>query len=452
MNTARADYKTCLEALSRRVQQSGGTGISLNKPTSNLFRTPRRDDRGVQLSGFNHLLEINSAEGWVDVEGLTTYQELVKQMLKHNVMPTVVPQLKSITIGGAVSGLGLEASSFKYGLVHEGIIEVDVLLADGRVVTATPDNEYRDLFFGLPNSYGTLGYILRLKAKAIPVKPYVKLNHQRFSQPKDFFAAIKKHIEVAPPDIDFIDGVVFSPSEHYLTTGIFTDEAPSTSDYTFKNIYYQSIREKTEDFLTTHDFIWRWDTDWFWCSKNLGMQHPFIRQLVGRRHLNSVTYTKLMRLSHRWNISDTMHRLRGLHVESVIQDVDTDINRAVEFLAFFHKEIGLTPIWICPNRQVNPSHQFDLVQAQANTNYINFGFWDVIKGKRKLPTAYYNKKIERKIQELGGFKSLYSSVHYDRDTFWRLYNGPAYRQLKSKYDPNGTFVDLFDRVVKQVGV
>jgi len=34
--------------------------------------------------------------------------------------------------------------------------------------------------------------------------------------------------------------------------------------------------------------------------------------------------------------------------ESVIQDVDIPIARAPEFLAFFLKEVGVLPVWICP--------------------------------------------------------------------------------------------------------
>jgi hypothetical protein len=27
--------------------------------------------------------------------------------------------------------------------------------------------------------------------------------------------------------------------------------------------------------------LWRWDTDWFWCSKNLFAQNPLVRRLTG---------------------------------------------------------------------------------------------------------------------------------------------------------------------------
>src|SRR5262249_36857969 len=150
---------------------------------------------------------------------------------------------------------------------HDGILEIEVLLGDGRLVTCTPDNEHADLFHGFPNSYGTLGYALRVKAKTVPVKPYVRLEHLRFAGADAFFAEMGKRLRAG--DADFVDGVVFSPREMVLCLGRFVDEAPYTSDYTYESVFYKSLLEKTEDYLTVNDYIWRWDTDWFWCSKNV---------------------------------------------------------------------------------------------------------------------------------------------------------------------------------------
>ena len=74
------------------------------------------------------------SEGWADVEGMTTYEDFVDETLKHGLMPAVVPQLKTITIGGAVAGMGIEATSFHYGLVHETVLEMEILLASGETV------------------------------------------------------------------------------------------------------------------------------------------------------------------------------------------------------------------------------------------------------------------------------------------------------------------------------
>jgi FAD/FMN-containing dehydrogenase len=356
-----------------------------------------------------------------------------------------VPQLKSITIGGAVTGIGIESSSFKYGLVHETVQEMEVLLGDGRVLVCTPDNAHRDLFYGFANAYGTLGYVLKLKVKAVPVKDYVELRHVRYSDPDAYFRDLDD--ACSKKAVDFIDGTVFGADELYLTLGTFVDEAPFVSDYTFENIYYRSLRQKEVDYLTTHDYIWRWDTDWFWCSKNLYAQNPIVRRILGKSRLNSVTYTKIMRWNSRWGLTKKLDRWLGNYPESVIQDVDIPIEHTTDFLGFLLSEIGITPIWICPIHAYDPRARFDLYPMDPHKVYVNFGFWDVVKDRTRRPEGYYNKKIEDKVGECGGIKSLYSDVFYTPEVFWKIYDKPAYDRLKAKYDPKGAFQDLYQKTV-----
>ena len=47
---------------------------------------------------------------------------------------------------------------------------------------------------------------------------------------------------------------------------------------------------------------------------------------------------------------------------------------------------------------------------------------------------------------LSNTKSLYSTVHYPAEEFWRRYNGPVYEELKAAYDPYGRLPDLYDKV------
>src|SRR5574337_34571 len=127
----------------------GSAPLGLAKRTSNLCRDRDAAARArLDLSAFSHVLAVDAARGWVDVEALATYEALVDATLAHGVMPAVVPQLKTITAGGAVAGVGIEATSFRHGLVHDTMLELEVLLADGSVVHCTPDNEHAALFFG----------------------------------------------------------------------------------------------------------------------------------------------------------------------------------------------------------------------------------------------------------------------------------------------------------------
>jgi FAD/FMN-containing dehydrogenase len=435
-----------VQALVDSLQAEGGdTAWGLAKDTSNLFRDrPEVAKKRLDVRGFNEVLEVNTSQGWVIAEGMVPYATLLDAMLPHGVMPAVVPQLKSITLGGAAAGVGIEASSFRYGLVHETLKEMEILLPDGRIVTAAPDNAQRDLFYGFPNSYGTLGYALKLKALAVPVKPYVRLTHTHHNEAVACFPDLAARCQ---GDADFLDGVVFGPHELVITEGRFVDEAPYTSDYTFERIFYKSLSERKEDYLTVRDFLWRWDTDWFWCSKNLGMQHPFIRRLAGRERLNSVFYTKLMRFNGRWGLTRRLDRLLGRHPESVIQDVDIPIGRAPEFLAFLHRDIGILPIWLCPVQGWRRDKRFTLYPMDPNTLYVNFGFWDVVRRQHPYPPGHHNRLVERKVTELGGIKSLYSDAFFEPDEFWGIYNGGDYQDLKRKYDPTGRLKDLYEKCV-----
>ena len=151
-------------------------------------------------------------------------------------MPLVVPQLKTITLGGAVAGLGIESSSFRNGLPHESVREMEVLTGDGRVVVARPDNEHADLFRGFPNSYGTLGYALRLTHRAasrcaVRAAAAPALRHRRRPASPRWPTCAPAGAHDGEP-VDFVDGTVFGPDEQYLTLGTFVDEAPTVSDYT----------------------------------------------------------------------------------------------------------------------------------------------------------------------------------------------------------------------------
>jgi len=443
--SAHAARRAALVATLRTGAATGPAPLGLGKRNSNLFRDRREAPKHrLDLSAFCHVLDIDTAGGWVDVEGLTTYEALVAQTLQHGVMPAVVPQLKTITVGGAAAGVGIEATSHHWGLVHDTLLELDVLLPSGEIVNCRPDNEHRDLFFGFANSYGTLGYALRLRLRTLPVKPFVKVAHVPHAAPGAFFSELEARCLAGA---DFVDGVVFGPKRLVINSACFVDEAPWLSDYSFQHIYYRSLLDKPVDYLRVQDYLWRWDTDWFWCSKNVYAQNPLVRRLLGRSRLNSRTYTRIMRWNARWGLTRRLARLRGRHTESVIQDVDIPIASAPEFLAFLLREIGILPIWICPVRAPAPDARFTLFPLTPGGRYVNFGFWDVVETRQAWEPGHFNRLVEREVMRLGGIKSLYSDSYFTREEFARAYAMEQYQALKARYDPSGRMLGLYEKCV-----
>ena len=435
-----SDYEAKKARLAEQMRSA--TNVRLGKPHSNLFRARKETQQYLNVRDFDRVISINTEEHWAEVEGMTTYENFVKETLKYGYMPAVVPQLKTITIGGAIAGVGIEASSFRYGLVHETVMEMEVLLSSGDTVLCDAHNN-TDLFYNFPNSYGTLGYALRLKVTLIPVKPFVKLSHTRHSDATSYFQALEK-ISQTSNTIDFVDGSLFSPTEMYITTGTFVDEAPSVSDYTYMDIYYRSIQKKTEDHLSVSNFIWRWDTDWFWCSKAFGAQNKFLRMFYGRKHLNSAVYWKLRKFALKYPLLITLSN-RFVKKEDVIQDIEVPIENAPAFADFFFENINIRPTWICPVHPYDKTKIFGLYRLDPEKLYINFGFWDAVASSKG--PGHYNKLIETKVSELHGNKSLYSDSFYTPEEFWKIYNKHDYDALKAKYDPCHKLKGLYEKCV-----
>jgi FAD/FMN-containing dehydrogenase len=438
-----------------RAQYAGlppAAPVRLAKKTSNLFRfRPPAAGPVLDAAPFDRVLAVDPQARTADVEGMVTYERLVAATLPHGLMPLVVPQLKTITLGGAVVGLGIESSSFRNGLPHESVREMEILTGDGRVVLARPDNEHADLFAAFPNSYGTLGYALRLTIELEPVSPYVKLRHLRFTDATEAAAALATICAAGAHDgeqVDFLDGTVFGPDELYLTLGTFVPEAPAVSDYTGMDIYYRSVQRRQVDHLTVADYLWRWDTDWFWCSRAFGAQHPVVRRLWPRRWRRSDVYRRLVAFDQRHQLSARWDRRRGRPPrEAVIQDVEVPVDQTAAFLEFFHDEIGIEPIWLCPLR-LRSTTPWPLYPLDPGTLYVNVGFWSTVPLRPGQPDGFHNRRIEEIVAKLGGHKSLYSTVHYPEDEFWRHYDGAAYAAVKQSYDKDARLPDLYDKCVR----
>ncbi len=431
--------------------------VRLAKPTSNLFRTrAAADASGLDTSGLTHVIAVDPVARTADVAGMCTYDDLVAATLPHGLAPLVVPQLKTITLGGAVTGLGIESTSFRSGLPHESVLEMDILTGSGEIVTASR-SEHADLFRAFPNSYGTLGYAVRLRIELEPVQPFVALTHLRFHSLTDLVATMDRIVASGTLHdvvVHHLDGVVFSADESYLCVGVQTAASGPVSDYTGQQIYYRSIQHDDEakhDRLTIHDYLWRWDTDWFWCSAAFGAQHPLIRRLWPRRHRRSSFYWRLMRVERRFDLGDRLERLRGRPPrERVIQDIEVPIERCVEFLDWFLVNVPIEPIWLCPLRLREGGRDdagWPLYPLRPQQTYVNVGFWSTVPvGATEGET---NRRIERKVGELDGHKSLYSDSYYPPEEFDRLYGGDAFRAAKARYDPDARLLDLYAKAVRR---
>ena len=430
------DYNTEIKIIQAQFNKLKSTKkIQLKANIGTLFRKTIKPKIGLNLDKLDGIINIDFDNYTIDVGSKTTFHNITLMTLPYNLMPQIVPELSSITVGGAISGIGVESSSFRYGLVHNTVLEMDILLSSGEIVTCSPTNEYKDLFYAIPNSYGTLGYITRVRLALIKTKKYVSLINTKFSNSKEAFEFMENNCK--NKDIDFIEGVVYSPQEIVIVTGKFTNNYVGVTKYPSEGIFYKSIREKYSEKLSIYDYCWRWDADMFWSNIPV-LENKWVRKIFGRNLLNTVMLRTLM-----VNFS----KKRFSKSERVIQDIGIPMKNSAQFLEWVHENIDIYPLWLCPIKSQDKSEDGVTWNFHKDEYYCDIGIFGKKKTNFNPKEAYYNKLIENKMLELEGNKCFYSDSYFTKEQFQKCMNMEQYNKIKMKYDEQNLFQDLYDKVI-----
>lgn len=396
------------------------------------------------MAEFNHILAIDESQNTVEVEGGATYGNIARATLRHDLLPTITPELKDITAGGAIVGIGIESSCFRYGFVHDGLHEADVLLADGDVITCTSTNEFKDLFKGLPNSYGTLGYVLRAKLQLVTARPYVRVTVRRFTNLHSYIDALRYDTE--DPSNDFVEGLVYDTDELYAIRGHFEDAVHPVGNIHGLTPYYKQLRDIGEIGLRTEDYVFRYDPDWFWNVPTGGMYTVF-RLLAPR----SVRHSSFYKRYSRWKAGlirarNFLWQSEPSVYEPLIQDWQVPWDRALEFVEFALNKIDLRgKPWACV--PIRPRQSPTLYPVAAGSLYFNLGCYCWMRSQAGTERFDATRLLDNKCFGLGGLKMLYSSTFIDECEFQKRFNGDLYRALKQKYDPNGRLPTVYQKVM-----
>lgn len=148
-----------------------------------VFRTAKRSGRSVGLRGagrsygdaslntenivldltrMNRVLEWNPESGIVDVEPGVTIRDLWNYVLPDGWWPPVVPGTMFPTIAGCAAMNVHGKNNFAVGPIGDHIIEFDLLLPSGDILTCSRDSN-RELFHDAIGGFGMLGCFTRLR-------------------------------------------------------------------------------------------------------------------------------------------------------------------------------------------------------------------------------------------------------------------------------------------------
>lgn len=399
--------------------------------------TDYSDDERIHVERLDHFIDVDEDAGTVVMEPDITMRELVDEALEHGLVPKVVPEFPTITVGGAIQGGAGESSSFRCGLVHQTCDRLELVTGEGDIVQATAE-ENSDLFHGTACSYGSLGILTQVRMELEPASEYVRLTYH----PVDGFEdALDLLQETTGQDIDYLDAIMFGPDHGVVMVGEQTDGSEdlpverftrARDEWFYLHARDVSQHDQHQELVPIRDYFFRYDIGAFWAIRN-GFEElhmPF----------NRVTRTLLHPFMNTAAGYDS--GIHGANLSSVyiIQDLLTPQENTLELLEWVDGRIGVYPLWLLPiipdaDARLSPNHQdTDLI--------INIGIWGPPATDEDPETLKHD--LEDEATRLGARKTLYAQQFYTEDDFWDIYDQEWYDGLREEYGASGVFHNVYE--------
>ena len=401
-----------------------------------LGRDPRMT---VDTSRLNLVIHVDTEAQTALVEPNVPMDQLVTETLKFGLIPPVVMEFPGITVGGGYNGTSGESSSFKHGFFNQTLNSLEIVLANGEIITCSEQN-YPDLFHGAAGAVGTLGVTTMVEIQLRPAQKFVETTYHPVTSLDEAIEKVKSFSD-RTGKLDYVDGIMYSQKQGAIITGRMTNAIPDNipirrfsdaKDPWFYMHVQNQISNRTEpisEVIPLPEYLFRYDRGGFWVGAE-----PF-------RYFAGVPFNKFTR---RW-LDDFLHTrmlYKALHGSGqsdrmIIQDLALPYNTAKDFIEFTDSKLGIWPLWLCPLRQSQlPTMHPHLNEYEADGKtlkpMLNIGLWG--EAPRTLDRfVAANKEIERKLHELNGMKWLYAQTYYSESDFWAQFDREWYDALRKKF-------------------
>jgi delta24-sterol reductase len=451
------------------------------------------------------ILEFNEQAKTIRVEPMVNMGQISHYLAPLKYTIPVLPEMDDLTVGGLVMGVGIETSSHKYGLFNDSVLELELVLSNGDVVTCSKTSN-RELFDALPWSYGTLGMLTAITIRVMPCKPFVRLEYYPCYTKKSGADMLERlscgsavdsgsgsgvhanaHNQKDVPD--FVESLAYSEHEQVVMAGYYCDECDvvySQKDSIglwYKPWFYKHVQSKlvkdcngvgssdrTVSYIPLRDYYHRHTKAIFWELDQIIPvgNHPVFRFLLGWAVPPKVSFLKLTQTKKIQELYEKQH---------VIQDMLVPISKLTEALDVFKDEYDLYPLWICPYKaydytdlkgtKKNPHRCFlrkpeDLSDPVIKEEgfkeenkwemYVDIGAYGIpqaVLDKKPFDAVKTGRAVEKYVADVKGYQMLYADSYMTRDEFREMFDHNHYDAMKRKYDPKGAFPEIYQKVCKK---
>ncbi|KAJ9061351.1 hypothetical protein DSO57_1021536 [Entomophthora muscae] len=410
------------------------------------------------------IIEVDLGRQVVHCEPLVNMGQLSRHLLPMGYSLAVMVEMEDLTVGGCLLGVGIDTHSHMYGTLADTAVMYEVVLSDGSIVRATKE-ENADLFYGLPWSHGTLGFLVAVELMIIPCKPYMHLTYVPCHSLDESCKLIQglTHSKNPPP---FIELTFYSRETSVLMIGEYANPPKDRSKINYANNFYkpwfykhaQTCLENGpfNEYLPLRHYIHRHSRSIFWELENL---IPFgnatwFRYLFGWLGAPKVSVLKLIAC---------IPKIRRQTVyQHVIHDAMVPIKYMEQAIELFDEEFGIYPLLCYPVRFYQRPEGYGSLQRNpkspvSGTNppyemYFNLGAYGTpvaVRNKKIWDAPSSVRRIEKFTRQHAGAQHLYADIFMNRAEFEAMFEHCIYHQLRQKYNAEGAFPEVWDKVKPQ---
>jgi FAD/FMN-containing dehydrogenase len=169
----------------------------------------------IDLGGLKSI-EIDAVAKTARVGGGVLWGELDAATQEHG-LHTPGGRVTTTGVGGFITGGGYGWTSSKHGLTCDNLLSAEVVLADGSLVTASPD-EHSDLFWGIRGGGGNFGIVTEFELRLHDLGPIVLagLALWPLDQAREVVRRWRDFMDAAPDEVSSACVVVTAPPEEFV--------------------------------------------------------------------------------------------------------------------------------------------------------------------------------------------------------------------------------------------
>ncbi|TAK64796.1 FAD-binding protein [Methylobacter sp.] len=461
LNSAPAKHDARVEAVIRQIEdwkmqgaeQKLCTARSGWKTMSELVPKYKLSHRKIDI-GMYDILEIDEHRGIVRVEPLATMGQISRSLISRGWTLPVVPELDSLTVGGLIMGFGVETSSHKYGLFQHICEAFEIVTAEGKLLKCTP-SENPDLFYQIPWSHGTLGFLVAAELKVVPVKKYIRLSY-RPVYTLDSMVSVFEQASRDTEQNDFVEGLVYGRDRAVIMVGNFVDAVGPDGSLNaigrwYKPWFYKHVqtylerREKGVEYVPVRDYYHRHTRSYFWAMEEIIPfgNHPVFRALLGWAVPPRIELLKFTETQTTQRLREKFH---------VIQDMLMPIRYLKQSIEYFDAHFCLYPLWLSPMTIKDKGgrsgfvHPFRTEDGSVDEMYVDIGAYGT-PGKKGFDNAVALPLLEKFVIEHQGYQALYARTFMSREDFRMMFDHAGYDLLRERLPHcRQAFDEVYDKV------